>query len=172
MARTSLGLAILTKVPFFVMIPLVGYLIRKNSNYVQDGFRLRMLLVWLIPIILIPSVWPLYAMSVGEIDLWEKGLLHQVHREDRRAQIIESFFDTDSMLLILGLAGLIYSCLRKNWIVILWIVPFLVFVYVHGWFNPFHWVIALPAFCIGGAALVIELVQRMKFIRINLRLKS
>ena len=126
-----------------------------------------MLLVWLIPIILIPSVWPLYAMSVGEIDLWEKGLLHQVHREDRRAQIIQSFFDTDSMLLILGLAGLIYCCLRKNWIVILWIVPFLVFVYVHGWFNPFHWVIALPAFCIGGAALVIELVQRMKFVRIK-----
>jgi hypothetical protein len=167
MAGTSLGLAILTKVPFFVMIPLVGYLICKNSNYVQDGFRLRMLLVWLIPIILIPSVWPLYAMSVGEIDLWEKGLLHQVHREDRRAQIIQSFFDADSMLLILGLAGLIYSCLRKNWIVILWIVPFLVFVYVHGWFNPFHWVIVLPAFCIGGAALVIELVQRMKFVRIK-----
>jgi hypothetical protein len=166
-AGTSLGLAILTKVPFFVMIPLVGYLICKNSNYVQDGFRLRMLLVWLIPIILIPSVWPLYAMSVGELDLWEKGLLHQVHREDRRAQIMESFFDIDSMLLILGLAGLIYSCLRKNWIVILWIVPFLVFVYVHGWFNPFHWVIALPAFCIGGAALVIELVQRMKFVRIK-----
>jgi hypothetical protein len=166
-AGTSLGLAILTKVPFFVMIPLVGYLICKNSNYVQDGFRLRMLLVWLIPIILIPSVWPLYALSVGEIDLWEKGLLHQVHREDRRAQIIESFFDTDSMLLILGLAGLIYSCLRKNWIVILWIVPFLVFVYVHGWFISFHWVIALPAFCIGGAALVIELVQRMKFVRIK-----
>jgi hypothetical protein len=166
-AGTSLGLSILTKIPFFVMIPLVGYLIYKNSNYVKDGFRLKMLLVWLIPLILIPSIWPLYAMSVGEIDLWEKGLLHQVHRADRRADIMESFFNTDSMLLILGLAGLIYSCMKKKWIVILWIVPFLIFVYVHGWFLSFHWVLALPAFCIGGAAMVIELVQRMKFVRIN-----
>jgi hypothetical protein len=166
-AGTFLGLSILTKIPFFVMIPLVGYLIYKNSNYVKDGFRLKMLLVWLIPLILIPSIWPLYAMSVGEIDLWEKGLLHQVHRADRRADIMESFFNTDSMLLILGLAGLIYSCMKKKWIVILWIVPFLIFVYVHGWFLSFHWVLALPAFCIGGAAMVIELVQRMKFVRIN-----
>ena len=167
LSGTFLGLAMLTKVPLFTMIPLVGYLVYKNSNHVKGRSPLKMFLVWLIPIILIPSIWPLYAISVDEFDLWKKGALNQVEREDRRSQIMESFFNTDSMLLFLGSAGLIYSFLRKNWCVVLWIVPFLIFVYVHGWFNFFHWVIVLPAFCIGGAKLVIELAHKMKFDRIK-----
>ena len=167
LAGTSLGLSILTKIPFLVMMPLVGYLIYKNSSYLKNGFQLKMALIWLIPLILIPSIWPLYAMSVGEIDLWEKGILHQVHRADRRSNIMESFFNTDSMLFILGMAGLIYSAIRKNWIVIFWIIPFLIFVYVHGWFLSFHWVLALPAFCIGGAAMIIELIQRIKAVNFH-----
>ena len=165
LSGTLLGLAMLTKVPLFTMIPLVGYLVYKNSNHLKSRSPLKMVFVWLIPIILIPSIWPLYAISVGEFDLWKHGALHQVEREDRRSQIMESFFNTDSMLLFLGLAGLIYSFLRKNWIVVLWIVPFLIFVYVHGWFNFFHWVIVLPAFCIAGAKLVFELIHKMKFDR-------
>lgn len=47
------------------------------------------------------------------------GVLHQVEREDRRSQKMESFFNSDSMLLFLGLAGLVYSFLRKKWIVVL-----------------------------------------------------
>src|SRR6185369_9197869 len=93
LSGTLLGLAILTKVPLFTMIPLVGYLVYKNSNHLKSRSPLKMFFVWLIPIILIPSIWPLYAISVDEFDLWKHGALHQVEREDRRSLIMESFFN-------------------------------------------------------------------------------
>jgi hypothetical protein len=71
------------------------------------------------------------------------------------------------MLLFLGLAGLIYSIIRRDWILILWIVPFLVFVYTHGWFSHFHWISVFPALCIAGAKFVIELIQRARFDKIK-----
>jgi hypothetical protein len=163
LSGTFLGLAILTKIPFFTMIPLVGYLIYKNSIYLKSVLPLKMIVIWLIPIIIIPSIWPLYAISVGEFDLWQKGVLGQTLREDRRPEILGSFFSIDSILLFLGLAGLVYSFVRKIWIIALWIVPFLIFVYIHGWFNTFHWVLVLPAFSIAGAKLVIDLILKLKF---------
>ena len=44
---------------------------------------------------------------------------------------------------------------------------FLIFVYVHGWFVPFHWIIVFPAFCIAGAKFVIDLTQRIKIKQIR-----
>ena len=74
LSGTFLGLAMLTKIPFFTMIPLVGYLIYKNSNYLKAILPLKMIAIWLIPIIIIPSIVPLYAISVGEFDLWKEGV--------------------------------------------------------------------------------------------------
>ena len=167
LSGTLLGLALLTKVPFMMVIPLVGYLIYRHSNSTENGSRLKSLLIWLMPIITIPLLWPLYALSVGEFDLWEEGFLNQVERADRRSEIMQSFFSVDPVLLFLGLGGLLYSFGKRDWIIVLWIVPFLIFVYAHGWFNPFHWVVVLPAFCIAGAKLIVDLVQRIKIIRIK-----
>ena len=167
LSGTLLGLAMLTKVPFMTMIPLVGYLIYRNSNSIENGSRLKAFLIWLMPIIIIPLLWPLYALSVGEFDLWGEGFLNQVEREDRRSVIMYSFFRVDPVLLFLGLGGLLYSFVKRNWIIALWIVPFLIFVYAHGWFLAFHWVVVLPAFCIAGAKLIVNLVPRIKLNRIK-----
>jgi Dolichyl-phosphate-mannose-protein mannosyltransferase len=165
LSGTCLGLAIFTKIPFFTIIPLQTYLIYKNSKHLKRREPLEMIIIWLIPIILIPSIWPLYAIYADEFDLWQEGVLRQISRE--RLQIIEVFFKIDTILLFLGLAGLIYSVLRRDWILLLWIVPFLIFVYTHGWFNYFHWVMVFPAFCIAGAKFVIEFIQRVKSDRIK-----
>jgi Dolichyl-phosphate-mannose-protein mannosyltransferase len=167
LSGTLLGLALLTKVPFITMIPLVGYLIYRNSNTIEYDSRLKAIMIWLIPIIIIPLLWPFYALSVGEFDLWEEGFLNQVERADRRSDIMQSFFSVDPVLLFLGLGGLLYSFVKRDWIIALWIIPFLIFVYAHGWFNPFHWVVVLPAFCIAAAKLIVDLVQRIKFNRIK-----
>ena len=167
LSGTLLGLALLTKVPFMTMIPLVGYLIYRNSNSIEYDSRLKVILIWLIPIIIIPLIWPLYALSADEFDLWEEDFLNQVERADRRSVIMYSFFSVDPVLLFLGLGGLFYSFVKRDWIIALWIVPFLIFVYAHGWFNPFHWVVVLPAFCIAASKLIVDLVQRIKFKRIK-----
>jgi len=165
LSGTCLGLAILTKIPLFTMIPLWVYLIYRNCKNGSDRLPIKMFVTWLIPILLIPSLWPLYATYIGEFDLWQKGVLDQVTRQ--RTEIIETFFHIDLILLLLGVSGLIYSFLKRDWTLVLWIVPFLLFVYAHGWFMYFHWVIVFPAFCIGAARFVIEMVQRVKINKIN-----
>jgi Dolichyl-phosphate-mannose-protein mannosyltransferase len=162
LSGTLLGLAILTKIPFFTMIPLVAYLIYKNSNHVKGKLPLNITAIWLIPVLLIPSIWPLYAISVNEFDFFKKGLSIQTSKDDRRSQVMAILFNIDSMLFFLGLAGLVYSFVKKDWIVVLWIVPFLTFVYIHGWFHFLHGVILLPGLCIGGSKFVIELTQKIK----------
>ena len=73
LSGTFLGFSDVNRALFFTMIPLVGYLIYKNSNYLKAILPLKMIAIWLIPIIIIPSIVPLYAISVGEFDLWKEG---------------------------------------------------------------------------------------------------
>lgn len=163
LSGTFLGLATFTKVPFFTMIPLVAYLIFKNSNHLKRKFAFKIVGIWLIPIFLIPSIWPLYAIYADQFDLFERGILTQTNKsEERRSQIMEIIFKLDSMLFVLGLAGLVYSFVRKDWIIVLWIVPYLIFVYIHGWFHVLHSVILLPGLCIAMSKLVIELSEKIK----------
>lgn len=161
LSGTCLGLAILTKIPVFTMIPLVGYLIYKNSNHLNHRLPLKIMIIWLIPIFLIPSLWPLYAIYSDQFDSWKEGVLDQADRG--RREIIESFWNIDSILLFLGLGGVLFSVVKRQWILVLWIVPFLLLVYIHGWFASFHWIIVFPAFCIAAANFVIELFQRVEF---------
>ena len=165
LSGTAIGLAILTKLPLITMIPLVGYLIYRNSNKLKFRQTLKTIAIWSIAIFLIPSLWPLYAILTHDFDSWHEQLVQQASRE--RRQIIETFFSIDSMLFFLGLAGVVYCFARRDWILILWIVPFIIFAYMVGWFLPWHWSIVFPAFCIAAARLVIELVQKIKFDRIK-----
>ena len=100
-----LGLAIYTKVPAFTMIPLVGYLIVSNSK----SNRKKTLGLWLIPVILIPLLWPAYAFSIGQGDLWLDWVLWQTGRKKPLADITRQLFRNR-------------SCNHDNWYY--WIVIF------------------------------------------------
>ena len=105
-----LGLAVFTKIPAFTFIPPVAYLIfissgsngrirrnsvagvkrlslwfirfrSRNNNTIHQN--LKALLLWLIPVILIPTIWPVYSMYIGELNKWldpEQGVLWQTQR--------------------------------------------------------------------------------------------
>jgi len=73
-----LGLAIFTKIPVFIMIFPIGYLILTNTKY---NFKLAS--VWLIPVILIPLNWPIYAISIDHFNDWLKGVYYQTHRDSQ-----------------------------------------------------------------------------------------
>lgn len=152
LAGIFLGIAIFTKIPIFTMIPLVGYLVYSSSS--ADN-RLRMLGLWFIPVILIPLIWPAYAASTGEIDFWLRDLLWQTQREGVGFwHIAEIFFSFDPVLLVLGMAGFIYAALRKQFFILLWIVPFVLFLSVIAYVQYFHWIPTLPVFCIAAALLI------------------
>jgi hypothetical protein len=149
-----LGIAMFTKIPIFVMLPLVGYLIYSCSAQ----RRTKMLGLWFIPVILIPMIWPAYAASLGQFDLWIRDVVWQTQRQSAGfASIIGTFFLFDPVLLLLGAAGFIYAGIKKDALVLLWLVPFLVFLSVIGYVQYFHWIPVLPVFCIAAGRLIEKL---------------
>ena len=59
-----LGVAIFTKIPVFTMIPLIAGLV-----YFNTGKNVKALTLLMIPVILIPLIWPLQAISTHQFDV-------------------------------------------------------------------------------------------------------
>ena len=161
-----LGLAIYTKVPAFTMIPLVGYLIVSNSK----SNRKKTLALWLIPVILIPLLWPAYAFSIGQGDLWLDWVLWQTGRKKPLATSLGNFFEIDPVIMIIGIIGLLYSAFKKDLLVLLWVLPFVIFSYFIGWVQYFHLIPIFPAFCIGGALAILSISGKIKRKNVSLLL--
>ena len=147
-----LGLAILTKIPSFTMIPLLAYL---AYSYHKDK---RLLMLLLVPIVLIPMIWPAYSITHDQFEYWKKDVLWQSQRQNAGIQNTAlSFGAIDPVLFGFGIAGVVYSVMRKNIFVLLWILPFVVFLSLIGYTQYFHWMLILPGFCIAAAILISNL---------------
>jgi hypothetical protein len=146
-----LGTAIFTKIPIFIMIPLVGYLVYSGSAQNKP----KMLGLWFIPVILMPMIWPAYSVSLGQFDFWLRDVVWQTQRQSAGlAAIVVSFFISDPVLLILGIAGFVYAAIRREIFILLWIVPFVAFLSAVGYVQYFYWIPVLPVFCIAAARLI------------------
>jgi hypothetical protein len=174
-----LGLAIFTKIPAITMIPLVGYLILSSSsgnNSTSDRregtvrrriitvrkTNLKALGLWFIPVILIPVIWPVYAISVGEFDNWYSGVFSQAERTGIGLLIINILYKIDPVLVTIGIAGFVYATLMKrDLLLLLWIIPFLIFHILVPWTQHFHWLQEFPAFCIASAVIIDGLANRL-----------
>src|SRR5918993_1504208 len=192
-----LGLAIFTKIPAFTMIPLIVFIliqkkdINKRINYYNYSYDdntnqnnkdktlktnislLKPLGIWFVPVVLIPMIWPAYAMSVGQIDEWIDGVLWQATRADRPfpSEIQNAFTRLDPLLIGLAAAGLVYAILRSDYFVLLWAFPLLIFLYLINWMYFFHLIPVLPAFCIVTAALLIDLLRSINKKRLKISLE-
>jgi len=144
-----LCLAIYTKIPVITMIPLVGTIV-----FYYSGKNLRSLGIWLIPVIGIPLLWPIYSVVVGQTDLWAYWVLWQAERDRPLSMSLTNYFLIDPMLVSIGIAGLAFSAIKKDFFPLLWISPFLIFSYFIGWVQYFHLMLIFPAFCISSALLV------------------
>jgi Dolichyl-phosphate-mannose-protein mannosyltransferase len=169
-----LGLAIFTKMSLFTMIPLLTYIVLKkndinssnnsNSNVKNRYSRLKALGIWFIPVVLIPMIWPAYAISMGQFSNLLDGVLYQTARDSDGKNLWSSILyisEIDPVLLTLGAASLIYAVIKKDYFILLWAFPYLVFLYLIGWAVPFHWSILMPLLCIALGALVEALIRIM-----------
>lgn len=147
LSGAALGLAMFTKVPAFMFIPLVAYLCYSPKDK-------KMLALLLAPAILIPMAWPAYSMSVGQFQYWQDTVLWQAGRQSGGfANILLSLIFVDPVLLVTGLAGTALAAILRDKFLLLWIVPFIVFLASTGYVQYFYWIPILPAFCIATAAL-------------------
>ena len=134
------------------MIPLVGYIIYRNTKIK------KMLLVWFIPVIIIPLFWPAYAFYKNQLNQWFKGIYFQTHRGAQTLfEIIKYNFQYDPILLSLGIIGIVFSIIKRDLFILLWAMPFLVFFYGVGFVSYWHIIPLFPLFCIAGARLIYEL---------------
>jgi Dolichyl-phosphate-mannose-protein mannosyltransferase len=156
-----LGFATFTKVPAFAMIPLVGFVIFTNNKR-----SFKTLGIWFIPVILIPAIWPVYAMSIGELDKWfdiERGVLWQTHRETRPLwESLDAGFEMDPILAITGIIGIGFALIwRKDLLPILWISPLIIFLYFIQFASYWHIIPIIPILCIASAILIVDISSRI-----------
>ena len=155
-----LGLAIFTKIPVLTMIPLVGYLV-----YTSNNRNLKRLGLWFIPVISISLIWPAYALSLGQIDVWSTDVLWQASRAgegDTVSEVIIDLFKIDPILLVLGGAGLILSIVKKDLFLFLWTLPYIIFSYAVVHSSFWYFIPLMPAFCIGAARLIVILTNLVR----------
>src|ERR671921_382046 len=165
-----LGLAILTKIPIFTMIPLVGYLV-----YTSSSKNWKILGLWLIPVILIPLSWPVDAIFNGDYDLWLKDLTWNIHRQNNNNSAVGStllnslkyLFEIEPVLLILGFAGIFFAEIKRDFLILLWVAPFLVFFFIIDFVSFFHLIPLIPAFCIAAARMIVDVSSRINHKKIQ-----
>ncbi|MDF3032540.1 MAG: hypothetical protein K0R91_374 [Nitrososphaeraceae archaeon] len=152
-----LGLAIFTKIPAITFVPLVGYLVYSNSKR-----SFKSLVVFIVPVLLIPLLWPTYSIIANEYDKWLDGIEFQTTRASKPLlDSIISIFYTDPVITILGIGGTIFAVvLKKDIFNLLWILPFLLFLYFIDYVSPFFLILLLAPFCIAAAAMIEDLIKR------------
>lgn len=153
-----LGLAIFTKIPVFTMIPLIGFLI--FANYKNRWIYLAL---WFIPVVFIPLLWPGYAILVGEFDKWVNGFLFQAEHGGRPllAEIIALFYQ-GPILVILGMTGIVYAAFRRDLFVLLWVGPYLLFLYLIDFARDYFFILIFPTLCIASARLIAGLSNKFR----------
>ena len=167
-----LGLAIFVKIPIITMIPLVGYLMLSRR---RDKSR-RALWVWIIPVILIPMIWPIYSILVGDFDQLLEDLAWNTQRGEIQldsavssilANSLKYIFQIDPVIFILGIAGIIFSEIKRDAFILLWAIPIIVFLFLINFVSFFHLIPLLPLFCIAAAKMTIDLSNRIKNIKVR-----
>lgn len=159
-----LGLAIFTKVPMIIMIPLVAYLeYRSNRNIALLG-------LWLIPVIMIPLIWPMYAVLAGDLEEWISGISWQLSRVNNSfLDSLYSVFLIDPALAIISAIGIAFAVYKRDFLILLWVLPMTVlFGTILNYVNWFHWMPIQPALCIASASFVYNILFTSK-IRKNFR---
>ncbi len=148
-----LGLSIFTKIPIFTMIPVVAYLVYSYSQY----NKIKSLIIWIVPVILIPALWPAHAMLIGDFEKWKSDVMSQTDRDSRPLLgALKTHFVNDPVFFVLGFAGLVYMTIRRDLFAILYTVPFLIFLYWIDFVSSFHVIPLLAIFSISGAKLLYD----------------
>jgi hypothetical protein len=180
-----LGLAIFTKIPAFTFIPAVGFMIyvagrtkHENNNGTRKNHNrnsitnikkhskkngLRNLSLWFIPVILIPLIWPASAIFVGQHEAWIEGINFQTTRQSKPLlnNIVE-FYSIDPVLLILGIVGVGYcAVIKRELLFLIWIVPFLIFLYYINYVSSFFLIPLIAPLCIAPAVMITDLSNRI-----------
>jgi hypothetical protein len=177
LSGTFMGTAIFTKIPAFNMIPLVVLLIyaadrnsnkyaeKNNSKQTISHFikRLKPLGLWLIPVILIPLIWPTYIVLTGQFDDWIHGITGWSKAVGTREMItsIKQIFSVDPVMTIIALASLVFAAIKRHFFILIGVTPFLIYFGLVGFVKYYYWDLLFPLFCIASAILIVDISKKV-----------
>src|SRR5215213_1740700 len=100
-------------------------------------------------------------------DQWKHGVLWQTTERPSRPLIstIKTFFEMDPVLSVLSMAGLIFAAVKRDFFLLLWVIPFLMFLYAIDYVSSFHLMPLIPAFCIAASRFLVEITSKIKIIK-------
>ena len=103
-------------------------------------------------------IWPAYALYINEFNLWLNGIYFETHRGAQTLfEAIDYDFRTDSILISLGIVGLVFAAIKKDIFPLLWTLPFLSLLYFAGFVSYWHVIPLFPIFCIVSAIMIEKL---------------
>ena len=153
-----LGLAVFTKIPAFTMIFVVAWIVYSDRKKISD------VLLLLIPFLLIPLIWPINAITLDQFDLWQKGVLWQTQRTNSILDVFGFFAVIDPLMFVLGLSGIALAVLRRDKFLLLWFIPFVIFLSSVGYKQYFHWMMIIPVMCI-AAGILMDSIRKYDIIK-------
>lgn len=159
LSGACLGLAIFTKIPAFTVMPLVGSMV-----FFYNRKRLKMLSLWLVPLILIPLAWPIQSIESGHFSNWVHDVfIYQTHRTGGSDlyTISKTFIQLDPVLFFLAAAALVFVAIRKDYFIVSWFVPFMIFLYLINYNQYFYWIPIIPVMCIAAGVFIVKLAQKI-----------
>lgn len=159
LSGVCLGLAIFTKIPAFTMIPLIGGIV-----FFGNTKRFKLLALLLLPVFLIPLLWPLQSIEVGHFNYWVRDVFYfQTHRVGGADlnYITKSFMQMDPALFWLSAAGIGFAAIRRDYFVLGWFVPFVIFLYAINYNQYFYWIPVIPVMCIAAAVLIVKSFEKI-----------
>ena len=155
-----LGLAIFTKITAIMIIPLLLYLILVNSR----ANTLKVIRLWILPVILIPMIWPICALVSGQFQDWMYGVAWQGDRDGRGLyRSFSTIFKMDPLLCTIGLSSIvIVTAIKRDLFLLLWLIPFLLFYSALPFIQHFHWIFILPLLCIATGVSISEILGMIR----------
>jgi len=148
------GITLFTKETAFTMIPLVAILVYQSTK------KSKMVAIWFIPVILIPLLWPLQSVGANQFQYFVRDILFQVHKQNGDfSLIVHYFYRFDPTLLILSIAGTAYAAIKNDSLILLWVIPYVIFLASIGYVQYFYWIPILPILCIASAKLMLDTAQ-------------
>ena len=168
------GLAAFTKESAVILIPSLGFLAYTRLN--QAWYRrLKNVMIWLVPVIVISSIWPLYCIATNQFGDWLDGVLYQAEREERGiSRPLLDLFEIDPLFAILSVIAIAFAIFRvirlkdRDLFIFFWTVPYFLFLLlIGGAVKYFHFIILVPVLSIEIALFIIFVSKSIKWRKLS-----
>jgi hypothetical protein len=163
------GLASFTKESAVTLIPLLGYLLYLKVKQTQTN-RLKIVAIWVLPVVILSSIWPLYSMAINQFGNWFDGVLYQVQREERGLDDpLIALIQIDPIFSVLSIAAVIFALIKvvvfknKDLFFFFWSVPYFLFLFlIGGAVKYFHFTILVPVLIIEIALFIVFISKQSR----------